>query len=332
MTNILLLGAGFSKNWGAPIASEFFNALIADPEVRANEPIRTLLWRNRSNFENALEQLQHNFRQNQQANREPLLLMQRAMLRIFGRINDIFRRQDFELHQERLTVDRNRTVVEFLAKFDAIFTLNQDLLLEIHYLDHVHNQTTNRRWNGSSVPGMQPTGAGEPGAPWSSRIWTPNEDYTVHQNSQPFFKLHGSTNWKDAGENADIMIMGGGKAGAIQASPVLRRLQDFLTEYARRGGTRVTVIGYGFGDAHINVILKDAIENRGLLLYVVDPRGAGLAHDMRGFGPNQIGPAVTEFEEWFQKGLYSASIIPFRRLLIDESVDREVMGDFLAGR
>ncbi len=333
MINILLLGAGFSKNWGAPITSEFFQVLIANPEVRANQRIHTLLWQNRSNFENALAQLQSNFRQNPQMNREPLLFMQQAMLQVFERMNSIFRRQDFELHQERLTLDRSRTVVEFLAKFDAIFTLNQDLLLEIHYLDRICNQTTNGRWNGSSMPGMRPTGIGESGAPWSSRTWMPSEDYTIPQNSQPFFKLHGSTNWKDIGENADIMIMGGGKEDTIQAIPVLKRLQDFFTDHARRGETRVTVIGYGFGDAHINTILKDAIENHGLLMYIVDPRGAGLAYDMRGFKPNQIGsPAVTEFEEWFQKGLYSASIIPFRRLLIDESVDREVLADFLAGK
>jgi hypothetical protein len=331
-TNILLLGAGFSKNWGAPITSEFFQALIADPEVRANREIHSLLWRNRRNFEDALAQLQYNFRHNSQANREPLLLMQHALLRVFERINRIFRNQDFELHQERLTVDRNRTVVEFLAKFDAIFTLNQDLLLEIHYLDHVRNQTTNRRWNGNSMPGMQPTGGVDSGAPFSGRIWTPKGDYTIPQNTQPYFKLHGSTNWKDTGANEDIMIMGGGKDGAIQANPVLKLLQEFFTAYVRHGKTRVTVIGYGFGDAHINAILKDSIENHGLLMYVIDPRGANIAYDMRGFGRNQIGPAVTEFEEWFQKGLYSASIIPFRRLLIDESVDRGVLADFLDGR
>jgi len=332
MTNILLLGAGFSKNWGAPITSELFQALIADPEVRTNGAIHGLLWQNRSNFENALAQLQDRFRHDPQANREPLLLMQRALLRIFERINGIFRNQDFELHQERLTVDRNRTVVEFLAKFDAIFTLNQDLLLEIHYLDRVHNQFTNRRWNGNSVPGMQPSGGVDSGVPFSGRIWTPNGDYTIPQNTQPFFKLHGSTNWKDTGANADIMIMGGGKDRAIQANPVLQRLQGFFTEYVGRGETRVTVIGYGFGDAHINAILRDSIENHGLLMYVIDPRGANIAYDMRGFVHNQIGTGVTEFEEWFQKGLYSASIIPFRRLLTDESVDREVLADFLEGR
>ena len=238
MTNILLVGAGFSKNWGAPVTTEVFQALIADPEVRGNHQIHTLLWQNRRNFENALAALQRNFRQNPQTHREPLMLMQRAMLRVFERINGIFRNQDFELHQDRLTVDRNRTVVEFLAKFDAIFTLNQDLLLEIHYFDHAHNQFTNRRWNGVSIPGMAPVGAGEfGGAAWSGRTWTPNDDFAIHGNAQPYFKLHGSTNWKGTGDNADVMIMGGGKQEAIQAIPVLRRYQEFFSEYGRRGDT-----------------------------------------------------------------------------------------------
>lgn len=334
MTSILLLGAGFSANWGAPVTSEVFNALIADPEVQRNKSMCDLLWQNRKNFENALAQLQHNARQDPQRHRDQLLLMQQVLERVFGRINEIFRRQDFELHQDRLTQDRNRTVKEFLAKFDAIFTLNQDLLLEIHYFDAAHNQLTNRRWTGGCVPGMTPTGQGAfGGAVWSGRVWTPSEDFTIPQRAQPFIKLHGSTNWKDTGANADLMIMGGGKAEAIQAIPVLRRYHEYFAEHVQRADTRLTVIGYGFGDDHINGVLKDGIQNHELKMYVIDPRGAGLAYDLRGFLPGQVGaPAVTEFEEWFQLGLYSASTIPLRRLLIDESVDIGVLNDFLAGR
>jgi len=34
-------------------------------------------------------------------------------------------------------------------------------------------------------------------------------------------------------------------------------------------------------------------------------------------GPNQIAPAVTPFEEWFEKGFYSASIIPVKPVCSD---------------
>lgn len=330
MANILLLGAGFSKNWGAPVASEFFTALIADEEIQRNPQMLELLWRNRTNFEEALAQLQHSYRQNKEANREPLQLFLRAMLQIFDRTTTIFKRQDFEVWQEGLTVDRSRRVVEFLAKFDAIFTLNQDLLLEIHYFDQHHNTSTSRRWGSNALPGMTAAGQEtEQGRPWSSRIWKPEGDFNISNNVQPYFKLHGSRNWRTSENTEDIIIMGGGKDAAIRQFPVLQRYQALFAEYVKRPDTRLTVIGYGFGDGHINETLKDAVAG-GLKMYVIDPRGAAIGYESRPVKEWQIGSGPSELEIWFQKGLYSASVIPFRRLLIDESVDREVLGDFLA--
>jgi hypothetical protein len=33
MTHILLTGAGFSYNWGGPLAAEVFNALLSDKDI-----------------------------------------------------------------------------------------------------------------------------------------------------------------------------------------------------------------------------------------------------------------------------------------------------------
>ena len=56
MANVLLLGAGFSKNWGAPLAAEVFHSLIADREVRAAPGIRDLSFQHQriGGFEGAL--------------------------------------------------------------------------------------------------------------------------------------------------------------------------------------------------------------------------------------------------------------------------------------
>jgi len=45
------------------------------------------------------------------------------------------------------------SIPEFLSKFDAIFTLNQDLLLEFHYNAGGHPAW---RWIGSYYPGIEP--------------------------------------------------------------------------------------------------------------------------------------------------------------------------------
>ena len=334
MTNIVLLGAGFSKNWGAPVASEFFNALIADAEVRKNKRIHDLLWHHRkTNFEDALAELQDAYARNHEANREPLLLLQGAIARIFEKINEIFRSQDFELYQDRLTLDRIRSARWFLSRFEAIFTLNQDLLLEIHYFDQNHGASGERHWNGGSLPGLQPVGpTSNPATPWSSRTWIPSNDFSVSQGSQPYYKLHGSTNWKGADDNSDLTIMGTGKLKAIREIPLLDRYHHTFADFMRKGDVRLTVIGYGFRDEHINRTLEMAVSDHRMQMYVIDPRGAALAYEMRPIKEHQIGSARTDFEEWFQNGLYSASITPFRRLMIDESLDREVLESFLTGK
>lgn len=333
MGSVLLLGAGFSKNWGAPVASEFLGQLLADHEIQQNFPMRNLLWDKQNNFEEALNLLQQNYQRDRDANREQLQLFFRAMLRIFDRMTTIFHRQQLDLQQDTFYEDRSRRVVEFLAQFDAIFTLNQDLLLEIHYFDHAHNMTTNRRWSGSNMPGMASKETVQQNRPWSGRTWIPDGDVQVKSNTQPYFKLHGSRNWRSADNSEDIIIMGGGKDAAIRQFPVLQRYQDYFAEYITPPSTRVVVIGYGFGDDHINKVLRTGVEDNGLKMYVIDPLGAGLAYERNPIHKNQIiGPRFTELETWFQKGLYSASTIPFRQLLIGESVDREVLLNFMSGK
>ena len=43
------------------------------------------------------------------------------------------------------------SIKKFLERFDAIFTLNQDLLLETHY----HPTLVSAKWSGVTIPGMQ---------------------------------------------------------------------------------------------------------------------------------------------------------------------------------
>lgn len=62
MPNILLLGAGFSRNWGGLLASEVFEHLLAIPEIHSDLYLRQLLWKTstRGGFEDALDEAQRN--------------------------------------------------------------------------------------------------------------------------------------------------------------------------------------------------------------------------------------------------------------------------------
>ena len=58
MPDILLTGAGFSRNWGGWLASEVFEYLLGCPEM--NQDIYTAIWRSKNEnlgFENTLQAL-----------------------------------------------------------------------------------------------------------------------------------------------------------------------------------------------------------------------------------------------------------------------------------
>jgi len=91
------------------------------------------------------------------------------------------------------------SVTSFLAKFDAIFTLNQDLLLERQYLTDNLSILLQPKRTGWQIPGMEPIPM-VPDLPLGAlRMMGPMDPlrFAVDSNLQPYFKLHGSSNWID---------------------------------------------------------------------------------------------------------------------------------------
>ncbi len=60
---ILLLGAGFSRNWGGWLANEAFEYLLGCPEVIANADARAMLWKHKDaqGFEGALGEARRHY-------------------------------------------------------------------------------------------------------------------------------------------------------------------------------------------------------------------------------------------------------------------------------
>ena len=60
MPTFLLIGAGFSRNWGGWLASEAFEYLLGRPEIQQSPALRDLLWKHHPSggFEDALAELQ----------------------------------------------------------------------------------------------------------------------------------------------------------------------------------------------------------------------------------------------------------------------------------
>jgi hypothetical protein len=54
MTHLLLLGAGFSSNWGGPLPSDVFDWLLPRPEISGDAYLKQMLWNDRNAGRGAL--------------------------------------------------------------------------------------------------------------------------------------------------------------------------------------------------------------------------------------------------------------------------------------
>src|SRR5262249_28896086 len=151
----------------------------------------------------------------------------------------------------------------FMARFDSIFTLNQDILLERNYLRmNVAVHSDGGRWSDAYMPGVRelPDPAGPPMKDWLRVRWQPVQSEIkkpLERRLQPYIKLHGSSGWID-GNNEPILIMGGGKDHAIASYGILEWYHRLLREFLAMPETRLVIVGYGFRDEHITAALREA--------------------------------------------------------------------------
>jgi hypothetical protein len=219
MNATILLGAGFSRNWGGLLAQEVFNHLVGVPEIRRHQHLIELLWEHQhaGGFEDAVAEVQRDYRLDPARHGAALKAVQDAVSQMFVDMNEGYAATPgWEFQQQQSLMVRT-----FLIQFDAIFSLNQDLLLEQKYLDDNIMLGSAGKWGGWQIPGMKLNiGSLEPLQARGTGIYTPSAAMVSDSRCQPLYKLHGSVNWRDA-DNQALMIIGGDKANQIQTHPTL---------------------------------------------------------------------------------------------------------------
>jgi hypothetical protein len=256
--HFLLIGAGFSRNWDGPLSDEIAGSLLG--EFQDDAEIASAL--RRGPFEDAFQGFQAPSPSNPAGPR--LKRFQDAVTALFQRLNKTFINKKFEFGND-LSVKR------FLARFDSIFSLNQDLLLEIHY---VQTFVPQGKWTSVVQPGVHWVPPPPDTGPYDLTMckWVANPNSAAGQGDQPFYKLHGSSNWQtESGE--PLLIMGNGKTGAIQRFSVLRDYHEQFAARLNEQNAKLMVIGYSFQDEHINAVIERASREHGLGTYIVDLRG-----------------------------------------------------------
>ena len=198
----LLTGAGFTRNFGAYLATDFWVQTFNNPAVIANPALQNLL-KNRL-YEYDFELIYGVLRRDDP---EGFQVYKVALERVY---QDIDKRVQDAKYQPNTPVNLNG-LYEWLARFcgkgsDAgfAFTLNQDLFFERHGGNAFH----------PNLPGVPPPG--ESSSVRSGRVLRPvllpksiNEEYILnHLGGFNVIKLHGSCNWKSAINGEDAMAIG----------------------------------------------------------------------------------------------------------------------------
>ena len=274
-THILLTGAGFSRNWGGWLANECFEYLLGCAELTPF--IQQQLWRSKNSglgFENTLQALRDInlvHKDDTQLTAE-LHTFERMLEGMFSVMTSSFASVPFEPGREEMTVNPVPEFIRnFLCRFDAIFTLNQDTLLEQRYAPLNIRQGSQGKWFGMDTPGMETiTLNGAPYAP--PGLFTPSKNaFKPRERYQPYFKLHGSSNWRADSASA-LLVMGESKQSDLDKVPILAWYRGEFFRMLREPDTRLMVIGYGFQDIHINNIIEQSAP-AGLKLFIIDPEG-----------------------------------------------------------
>jgi hypothetical protein len=268
MTHILLTGAGFTRNWGGWLAKELEGDLLA--RLAPHEQLRRLV-QNSENYEEALGKARTPGYSGIGVSAEQLKIFEEAIKESFWAMNVALGKRG----SLSLSGVHELSIPEFLSKFDAIFTLNQDLLLEFHYNAGGHPA---RRWIGSYYPGIEPEVATPLDVGEVVRVERRVGSIKASGGGrQPIYKLHGSVEWVDGSDS--LFVVGGGKEAYIQSKPLLRRYSEIFAEYLRQPNARLMIIGYGFADEYINRLLVEASQvNPSLGVFHVHPQGRDAVH------------------------------------------------------
>ena len=261
---VLLIGAGFSRNWGGRLAGKVWEDVFGHPAVKAR-PVVIELLRKEPSFEAALEIVRTDGRYS----REDLAAMEEAIATCFQGMDRQFRDPNYPV--------ATATINDFISRFcpgpvgqatGYVFSLNQDLLLERIYGTQVDRQKLvyypGTRW----LDRPPPFPAGLQDIPDASLV-DPAADTPLLRRCFNLIKLHGSMNWR-AADGSRSMIIGGGKPESIARVPLLLWYQNVFDAVLCAGAVRLMVIGYGWGDEHINAIVAKAARDYGLQVYVWD--------------------------------------------------------------
>lgn len=282
---ILLTGAGFTKSFDGYLASEMWATIFSQSEIQELNNLRKFLL---SNFDYEWVYDQVVFSKQPQLNftdREKLAFI-KAVRAAYEQMHRIVCRDEID-HRVSASAVCHSLISRFAGsgnKRGFFFTLNHDLLVEAFYsngerVNLVIPGLQNPKWfNGRLGPELEP----------GDHVQLKDEA-TVEKIKAEFcrksagqfvyVKLHGSYGWK-AKDGADVMVIGHAKTESLEREPLLKWYLSLFREALNKFEQKLVIIGYGFGDEHINGVIAEAISKFKLRFYVISPKSPTAFREM----------------------------------------------------
>jgi len=139
----------------------------------------------------------------------------------------------------------------------------------------------------------------------------PSDPAAFSENEHHYIKLHGSFNWMStSGSNA--VVIGYQQDKQIENEPLLDRYFDLFKKVLFLPNRKLMIIGYGFREPHINRVIADAVENKGLRVYVISPESPRQFVDNRIRRPHPFSGETVAHEDWQKIILGLSGYYPFR--------------------
>ncbi|MFC1501418.1 SIR2 family protein [Elusimicrobiota bacterium] len=275
---VLFTGAGFTHNFGTPLASEMWHMIYNSRALKSHKKIKEIMRKEGYAFN--YEQLYFEICQND--NRK--VDVSEAIKDGGGdsykmAVESAYERIDKLLSLSHSTYDVDKDVMkgfilEILGNEKYFFTINQDLFIE-------------RKLRGGFIyPGIDNTARA-----FSINNSELNDDNLIFVNAETgeydwkssnhyYIKLHGSWNWVDSVSKDRIMVIGGEKSKEYKKYPLIKDLYfNKFRELLNEGGTKLLIIGYGFMDHYINNILIKAISEHNLEILLISPEHPKILYD-----------------------------------------------------
>lgn len=265
---VLLTGAGFTHNFGGFLANEMWAVIFNNPEVEKYPRLKELL-QNDFDYESIYYKVVegHDFDDEEKKTLTDVIFSAyKKMDDKIGSYSSLGNSQPVSTHGVSTFIDRFSGLAQNTDKNNTkafFFTLNQDLLVERYFRD-------------SSRPTLYVNQPKIEDKHFNERdcVTLPSSDLdkTNPLSSSKFFyvKLHGSMNWYSS-DGKRRLVIGKNKSQQISDEPVLQRYFELFKEALSTQNVRLFVIGYGFGDEHINQVIANSIEKNNLRLYVLNP-------------------------------------------------------------